>query len=310
MEQSNEENLGNHPARAVRWKRRVSAGAWTFPKGQLWTILAFMAQDTGEDYIDVPPPNFPRDSREPYLLDGAYRSRTFFLDAMYGATDSFNIGVQIPFFDQTFQDQELDILFGGSVSSAGFSDIRIFLKHKLLNDPFVSSLKFGVKAPTGSFENRQGLIPVGEGQWRFDFILQFGRSFWPFRTYANADIGYRLRLKNSEIDRDPGCELFWIAEFSYEWSHKLMTIVKWERIDGKEITSLDLQLSGDIKKIQYISPSVMYRATRSIAIEAGLRILIAGQNFPAGRVFQIGLNYESPLLLRDQSTHSSVANST
>ena len=268
------------------------SGAWTFPKGKLWTKLTFMSQDTNEDYIGVPRPGIPRGARQPYLLDGEYSSRTFFLDAMYGITDRLNVGVQIPFFDQTFQDQELDILFGGPISSTGFSDIRVFLKHKLVDAPVVSSLKFGFKAPTGSFENRQGLIPVGEGQWDFDFILQIGRSFWPFRAYANVDLGYRLRKKNAEIDRDPGDEMFWIAEFGYWWTDKLLTVTKWEGIDGKETTSLGLQLSGDVKKIQYISPGIMFRTTDTLAIEAGVRISIDGQNFPAGPVFQVALNYE------------------
>ena len=268
------------------------AGAWTFPKGKLWTKLTFMSQDTNEDYIGVPRPNIARGTRQPYLLEGEYSSRTFFLDAMYGITDQLNVGIQVPFFDQTFQDQELNILFGGPISSSGFSDIRFFAKRKLIDAPVVSSLKFGFKAPTGSFENRQGLIPVGEGQWDFDFILQVGRSFWPFRAYANADVGYRVRMKNGEIDRDPGDELFWIAEFGYQWTDKLLTVLKWEGIDGKETTSLGLQLTGDVKKIQYISPAVLFRTTDTIAIEAGIRLSINGQNFPAGPVFQVGVNYE------------------
>jgi hypothetical protein len=268
------------------------AGAWTFPRGTLWSKLTVMIQDTGESYIGVPRLSIPRGQREPNLLNGEYSSRTFFFDAFYGITDHFNIGVQVPFFNQTFEDDELTTLFGGPVSSTGFSDIRVFLKHKVTNRPFVSSLKFGVKAPTGEFENTQGLIPVGEGQWDFDFIVQVGRSFWPFRGYANADVGYRLRMKNDEIERDPGDELFWIAEFGYRWTDKLLAVIKWEGVDGAETTSLGLQLSGDVKKIQYISPAVLFRATETTTIEAGIRFSISGQNYPAGPVFQAGLNYK------------------
>ena len=106
------------------------------------------------------------------------------------------------------------------------------------------------------------------------------------------DLGYRLRKKNAEIDRDPGDELFWIAEFGYQLTSKLLTVIKWEGIDGKETTTLGLQLSGDVKRIQYISPAILYRTTKSLTIEAGARISFDGQNFPAGPVFQVGLNYE------------------
>ena len=276
----------------------VWACAWTFQKGKVWTKLTFMTQDTNDSYIGVPRPNVPRGERAPNLLNGEYRSRTFFFDAFYGITDNFNIGIQVPFFNQTFEDDELTTLFGGPVSSTGFSDIRVFLKHKVTNGPVVSSLKFGFKAPTGKFENTQGLIPVGEGQWDFDFILQVGRSFWPFRGYANVDAGYRLRMKNTEVERDPGDEFFWIAEFGYQWTEKWMTVVKYEGIRGQETTSLGLQLSGDVKKIQYISPAALFQINESSAIEAGIRFSISGQNFPAGPVFQVGLNYQGSLLTR------------
>ena len=51
---------------------------------------------------------------------------------------------------------------GGARKSTGFSDLRVFMKHKLIDAPIVSSFKFGFKAPTGEFKNEQGLIPTGE----------------------------------------------------------------------------------------------------------------------------------------------------
>ncbi len=191
---------------------RAWAGAWTFQHGTFWSKVTFMTQDTREEYKNVPEPNFSQGARGPYRLDGAYSSRAVFFDLFYGVTDNLNVGIQVPCFRQSFEDAELRAGFGGARQSTGFSDIRVFVKHKLIDSPIVSSFKFGFKAPTGEFKNEQGLIPTGEGQWDFDFILQMGRSFWPFRAYTNVDLGYRLRLRNATIDRNPGDEFFWIGE--------------------------------------------------------------------------------------------------
>ena len=273
----------------------AGAGAWTFKRGTLWSKVTFLTQQTNEEYKSIPEPEFDRGDRGPYRLDGEYSSRAVFFDLFYGVTDRFNIGLQIPFFRQSFEDAELRAGFGGARKSTGFSDLRVFLKHQLIDAPIVSSFKFGFKAPTGEFKNEQGLIPTGEGQWDFDFILQLGRSFWPFHAYVNADLGYRMRLKNDTIDRDPGDEFFWIGEFGYQPFEKIMTALKFEGIRSKESISLGIQNASDVKRITYINPSVSFGPYRGTHIETGLRISINGQNFPAGPLWTVGLTYQGTL---------------
>ena len=79
-------------------------------------------------------------------------------------------------------------------------------KLRLLQYPVVLTFKSAVKFPTGDFVNEDGLIPVGEGQWDFDFGAQVGRSFWPLPAYVAAEYAYRIRRENVEILRDPGEE--------------------------------------------------------------------------------------------------------
>ena len=93
------------------------------------------------------------------------------LDLLYGVTDRFDIGLQLPFFRQRFEDTAILTGFGEPRTASGVSDARAFLKLRLLQNPLVTGLKFGLKAPTGDFRNEDGLIPVGEGQWDFDVIL-------------------------------------------------------------------------------------------------------------------------------------------
>ena len=51
-----------------------------------------------------------------------YESKALFAEGFYGVSDRLDLGVQIPYFDQTFSDQTRS----EPVSDAGLSDIRIF----------------------------------------------------------------------------------------------------------------------------------------------------------------------------------------
>jgi hypothetical protein len=106
----------------------------------------------------------------------------------------------------------------------------LFAKFRLLEKPLLFTLKGGIKMPTGEFKNEDGLIPVGEGQWDFDLIAQLGRSFWPLPLYGNVDLGYRVRTKNDEIDRDPGDEWFLNAELGYNITRRLLLAGKYEAL--------------------------------------------------------------------------------
>ncbi len=157
--------LAGHP-------EALHAGAWTLPRGHFWTKFTFMHQSTDEEYVGVGGAGRPPDpgitygagDRARYRFDGEYNSRAVFLDVFYGVTDRFDIGLQVPFFRQEFQDAAILTGFGEPRTATGFSDLRTFLKYRMLAEPLVASLKVGSKAPTGDFRNEDGLIPVGEGQ--------------------------------------------------------------------------------------------------------------------------------------------------
>lgn len=271
----------------------VSGGAWTFPKNTLWVKTVLMAQDTNDEYIGIPRPNSVGGEKAPYLNDGNYSSRAVFVDAFYGLTDWLNVGLHLPYFSQTFDDTVLrSLLNGEKQTTSGVSDMRGFIKFRLLQGPIVTSMKIGIKAATGKFENRIGIIPVGEGQWDFDFVGQFGRSFWPIKGYVNVDFGYRLRTKNNKIDRDPGDEIFWIGEIGYQVHRKIMVAMKYEGTRGKSAKSLGLSFPDQAKRITYFTPVVMVGPfLDTISFEGQVRFSVNGRSFPAGAVFLFGFSY-------------------
>ena len=279
--------------------RDLPAGAWTLPRGQFWSKLTLMSQATDEEYVSVGGQGRPPDpdilygpgDRARYRFNGEYSSRAVFLDIFYGLTDRFDVGVQVPFYRQEFVDDALLTGFGEPRTATGFSDIRGFLKFRVFQGPAVGALKIGFKAPTGDFVNQDGLIPVGEGQWDFDFIFQLGRSFWPLPAYANIDVGYRLRLKNDQIDRDPGDEWFFLGEVGYTPHRLLLLAAKLEGIRGRSAVVLGFRNASDVKSITYLSPTVSVGPFRNVRLEAALRISLSGRNFPAGRMLALGVSY-------------------
>ncbi len=277
----------------------LAAGAWTLPKGDLWSKIAYITQSTSEEYVNSAGQGRPPDpdvryapgDRARYRFNGRYRSWAIFLDLHHGVTDRFDVGIQVPYFRQEFVDDALLTGFGEPRKAVGFSDVRGFLKFRAIQEPLVGTLKLGVKAPTGEFLNEEGMIPVGEGQWDVDLIFQAGRSFWPFPAYANAEIGYRLRLKNDEIDRDPGDEWIFLGEAGYHPAKNVLLALKLEGIRGKRATVLGLSNPSAIKRITYLAPTVAFGPVGNASVEFSLRFSLNGHNFPAGQMLIAGLSY-------------------
>ncbi|MEE2658701.1 MAG: transporter [Candidatus Latescibacterota bacterium] len=280
---------------ALSESRPAHAGAWTVPQGQLWVKVSYLQQNTDEWYIDALDPElqdegtfgqFSAGTRRPYYFNGEYDLKAVFIEGVYGVTDWLNFGVKLPFSDQIFHDDNRT----DPPSDAGFSDLRIFSKIRVLQKPAIITLKAEAKIPTGDFKNEDGLIPVGEGQWDFDFLLQVGRSLWPLPAYANVDAGYRVRLENEEIFRDPGDEWLLNAEVGYLPTHNLLLALKFEYLKGR-VGSLGGFQTDNLKQcIAYLVPTVAHSIHRSTALEAAIRISTEGRNFPAGCQFTLGLS--------------------
>ena len=278
----------------------ATAGAWTLPGNHVWCKVAYLSQTTHEEYVGAagsgrgPDPTrvYREGSRARYRFNGRYSSRALFFDLFYGATDRFDVGLQAPFFRQEYQDTALLTGFGEPRTATGFGDIRGFLKVNLLDRRTVGTLKLGFKAPTGDFVNEDGLIPVGEGQWDFDAIFQLGRSFWPIPAYVNSDVGYRLRLKNTEIDRDPGDEWFFVAEAGFQVRRMALVGVKFHGIRGKAATVFNARIHSDVKNITYVSPVINLGPFRAFTLETAMNVSIGGRNYPAGWMAVVGLSYK------------------
>ena len=261
----------------------AGAGAWTLQKGQFWGKLTYFQQRTQEWYVGKGRFGAPG-TRARYDFDGRYESRAVFVEGLYGVTDRLDLGLQVPYFDQSFA----NAAFAEPRTDTGLSDIRALAKLRLLAKPLVLAFKAGVKVPTGTFKNEDGLIPVGEGQWDFDVVGQVGRSFWPLPLYGNIDLGYRVRTRNEQIDRDPGDEWFLNAEMGYQLVRQLMLLGKCEVLRSNPAVVFG-GIEAEIKRITYLTPALLYAVGRRTTVEAAVRFSLNGRNFPAGQQLVLGL---------------------
>ena len=267
----------------------AAAGAWTLPSGSAWGKITWFRQHAREWYINAPEFTgrmHDAGSRRPYRFNGEYDSRAVFVEGFLGASDRLDLGLQVPWFDQQFDDDtHLD-----PVGDSGFSDLRLLAKWRALQAPAVVTVKAAVKMPTGEFRNEDGLIPVGEGQWDFDFILQAGRSFWPLPLYANADVGYRVRTENEEILRDPGDEWMIDLEAGGKASRGIGLALKLQMLRGLTGTDFGFPSRTQVKRITYLAPALSLSLPGNSVLELAVRQSLGGRNFPAGRQFALGLS--------------------
>lgn len=282
-------------ALALLGARGADAGAWTLPAGQAWLKLSFFRQTTDEWYIATPEPVLRADgtftqrdpgTRRPYRFDGRYRSRAVFLDAVYGVADGLDLGLQVPYFDQLFDDDTRS----RPPADAGIGDLRAFAKWRLAQAPLVVALEGGVKMPTGRFRNEDGLIPVGEGQWDADLALKLARSLWPAPLWAGLDLGYRVRLRNDDIDLDPGDEWLVHAEAGWAPHPRAWLALKLESVLGRAGRSFGLQTPSLERRITHLSPAASFTLFGVTAVEAAVRFSLAGRNYPAGHQLLLGLS--------------------
>ncbi len=285
------------------WAAPALGGAWTVPASHFWGKVSYFRQTSSEWYIDSPEPRvirtasgveltqLPAGTRRPYRFGGEYRSQAVFAEGFYGVTDWLNVGVQVPWFDQVYQDTTR----AEPPRDAGISDLRVFTKVRALTSPAVLTFKLGFKIPTGDFKNQDGLIPVGEGQWDFDFLVQAGRSFWPLPAYANLEAGYRLRMENEDVRRDPGDEWLVNAEAGWSPGPRLTLALKLELLHGQAGRSFGFENPSLKKRIVYLAPTVGWTLFGRTAAELALRRTLAGRNFPAGHQLSLGLSTQGGL---------------
>ena len=244
--------------------------------GKLWVKSAVFLQKTNERYDAL-------GDRVPWFASGESDSRAVFTDIIVGLRRDLDLWVQIPYFDLRFQDVANDL------QSTGIGDVRAWLRWQfasLGNGSTPLALRVGAKAPIGADSPDAFVIPLGEGQWDLEAFGEIGHSFWPIPVYAELWLGYRARLENTEKVFDPGGEYVFLAEVGVNPTSG--TLLK-ATVDGFRARRLraDRVLTANKRRITTVQLAGAVQIG-PLWPEVGVRIPVAGQDFPAGTQLVFG----------------------
>ncbi len=261
---------------------RTARAQWIEPPGHGWAQLSLYHHDTRKRFD-------PGRSVEPLFNEGGRAVTTsLFVTAVAGVVRGADVWLQLPYHRLAFND------VAAERQSIGLGDPRL---HGRLGPaffglpPFPAALRGGVKFPLGKFSRDAEVIPLSEGQYDYELMLEAGHSFYPAPLYVMGWAGYRWRAFNDEIDRKPGNERFAYAAVggrlrSFDWKlavEGLSGLAPRRRLPS----GLELVLLQDRRELLQLLPGVGRRVGPG-TLEVGGRLPVAGRNLPAGPAFFVG----------------------
>ena len=125
----------------------------------------------------------------------------------------------------------------------------------------------------------------------------FGRSFWPLPAYANLSVGYRFRFEPDlqTTNLDPGDEFWFRAETGIKVRNKFLIKTLVEGFWGQEFTALfedsNFRINNSERRILYFKPGIGWMIFEPLEFEFSAMFSLSGKNYPAGRIFILGLSY-------------------
>ena len=195
--------------------------------------------------------------------------------AEFGLTKDITIGGKI-FYGTSWLTRGTD-----TTTATGISELEGFAQYQVFrNDRHAGAIKVtgGIPSTLGSGAQPSLESNGAEGE----IAALYGRtiSYAPIKIFAATEIGYRKRFS------DPADQARLLTTIGIE-AHKKFLIL----FDTFSIKSLGNERPGgadfDIVKIQ---PSLLWRVSKRLSIQAGVSEEIAGRNIDLGRTVFLGLH--------------------
>ncbi|MDX2018991.1 MAG: transporter [Deltaproteobacteria bacterium] len=283
------------------------ASGWTVGEGQLivkesfgyWSSDRKFASTIDEQLLfPMRTPSSPaRGDRIPFDPVTAGRFTIF------GATTSVSYGV-LPWLDLSASLPVLRVDFdtasragdpqaAGDVVDArvGLGDLLAGVKLRVARGTgWVGAIKMEAKIPTGRFDPNAWQTPITEGQTDLSGMTQVGVSLGRF-GYAGASAGYKLRLRKASNQFAPGDEVVLAAELGANLPYRLMVKAAADALLGQPGTIGFADSEWPRRRLFSLWGGVVWKATPNTSMDASLRWLIAGENFPTGLPLFVGVTH-------------------
>lgn len=247
------------------------AGAWTLAEGKLYDKVSLNYYTTKPNFTDTNLGNYIE----------------------YGLADTISL-INSIYYKQirnTYDSAATSTIT--TTTTSGIADIEIGLKQKLAEGSYgILSHQAVAKIP-GPYD-KNGELPLGNGQFDAEYRLLYGLSLWRlFPGYANFEVGYRYRAEA------PSDEFRYLAEIGVNITKQLYARVK---LDG--ITSLNnadnvSDKSGNPTTIyqfdlQKLDTALGYKLTDTWGLELGYTPTLYGKNTAEGTSYSVGVTYLLP----------------
>ena len=255
----------------------TASAQWTQgAPGRTWVKTAFFHQNTSEEFSST-------GERRERIDQGVADSRVLFTDVIVGLHRRVDLWVQIPYMDLRFEN------LVDTLRSTGIGDLRAWFRFQPIAGSWPVTLRAGFKAPLGFNSIDVLTIPVGDGQWDLEFWGEVGHSFWPFPAYWELWLGYRVRLENEELAKDPGGEYTFLTEAGWNPTRWSLAKVTLDGFVGKNwvVENVQTGFSRSLLTLQFVGA---VRA-KFLWLEAGGRFPLAGRNITAGAQLVLAVSF-------------------
>lgn len=250
---------------------------WVQPPGAGWVSVALYHHDTSTEFgLDG--------ERQRFFEDGQAVTTSLYVTAALGLVRGVDAWVQVPVSRLAFS----DIL--GTRTATGLGDPRLFLRIGSglagWSLPVPLAVRGGLKLPGRDFPVDAQTVPLTEGQVDWELMLELGHAFAGRPLYLMGWAGHRWRMTDPDIDRKPGDEWFAYAAAGGQWRRFpwKLAVEAWTggapRVQG-------LVLRSSRRQMLQVLPTLGISLGPGV-LEAGLRVPIAGRNFPAGPAIVAG----------------------
>jgi hypothetical protein len=250
----------------------------TLPAGAGWIQLSGYGQNAQEFFN-------PEGSRQPFLADSEFTTRSAFLTGAYGLLPGLELWTQVP-----IHRLRIDASSGVSTST-GLGDLRFAARagSRLVGLDLPLAVRAGLKVPGSDFPVDATVIPLTEGQVDVELSAESGVFLGDLPVYAMAWVGYRWRGTNEDADRKPGNETFGhvaIGGFAGAFSWEVAA----DGLVGAAPVAQGITLEGEKRRLLQIFPTLGYGVGPG-RFEVTAQIPVLGRNLPVASGLSLGYRW-------------------
>lgn len=254
------------------------AGAWTMEKGKSYHRLAANYYLSEDEY------DHNGNSRS-MAWDGEFTDFNLSYYAEYGVTDKLTVLTSLYYKVIEKEDNYFEY------DTYGMGDMDLGLRLLLHSgDIGVFSVQGLLKIP--EFYDEDDDLPLGNGQYDYEFRFMYGRSLWPWIPgYMNLEAAYRFRAE------DPADEFRYLVEAGSDLGKNFYFRAKLDAIigigngnDGTDAFGNPTNtLEYDLAKIDM---TIGYQMTRRFGIELGYAPAVWGESTAKGETWTLAITFQ------------------